>query len=244
MTGPVYKTARCPRGCENWAHPRAMAQHVEQHRCRGVAWFRRPLDTVLIPAKYAMLIESSVAGHLLDTPHRGHVDVAAQHFRPHVMEAAAAQRSPIDGVSARVWWGAIKPYLDADIPPDEVLDLALRADSFLDLMPDDHLASFTRCPECGEEVQHLGRHQQMSRRCRTATAANRVQELWAAGYRDPWTAADRPPLVWGQLQIVRWKHRLVVVEFPQYNAVLIAPAHADADRHRPPQICGGTRSGP
>jgi hypothetical protein len=244
MTRPVYKTARCPRGCEHWAHQQAMAQHVDEQCFRGIAWFRRPLETVLIPAKYAKVIQNSVAGHLLEATHRGRIEVAARHFRPDALEAGAALRSPIDGVAARVWWRAVKPYLDADIPPNEVLDLALRADSFLDLMPEDHLASFTRCPECGEEVQHLGRHQRMSRRCRTATAANRVEELWAAGYRDPWTAADQPPLVWGQLQVVRWKRRLVVVEFPQYNAVLIASARAGTDRHRRSQTCSGTRSGP
>ena len=245
MTRPVYMTARCTRGCEFWGPPEVVARHVHERRCRAVALFRRPLETVLIPAKYAKLLEHSVAGHLMEPKPAARGDShESQSYRPYAVHAGAALRSPIEGVPPRVWWLVVKPYLDADIPPDQVLDLALDADSFLNLMPEEHLESFATCPKCGEVVVHLMRHQRTSRRCRTAAAANQVLELWAEGYRDPWTATERPPLSWGQLQIVRWKRRLVVVEFPQYNAVLVAPTLLDPEPRRSPQTRSGARAGP
>jgi hypothetical protein len=222
MRRPVYLTARCTRGCELWGTPAVIARHVRERRCRGVAWFRRPLDTVMIQAKYVKLLEHSLAAHLLATNAVHGQTSAPRPYRPYEVHAGAALRSPIDGVPPRVWWLVVKPYFDADVPPNDVLDLALDTESFHNLMPEKHLNQFTKCPECDEMVIDVGKHQRMSNRCRTATAANRVRTLWNDGYRDPWTAADHPPLVWGELRVVRWKHRLAVVEFPNQNAVLIA----------------------
>lgn len=224
MTLPTYLTARCNRGCELWGTPDAISQHVRERRCRGVAWFRRPVNTVLIQAEYVQLLANTVAEHLV-TPNadtRRETD-KPRPYQPHAVLAGGQLRSPIEGVPPRVWWLVVKPYLDADVPPDDVLDLALDEDSFFNLMPEHHFDQFTACPECGELVVKLEAHQRTSSRCRTAAAANRVRELWGKGYRDPWTATDRPPLAWGELQIARWKHRLALVEFPKLNAVLIAP---------------------
>jgi len=225
MKRPVYLTARCTRGCELWGTSEVIARHVRERRCRGVAWFRRPLDTVLIQAKYVKLLEHSVAAHLVATNSLARGETSAPSpYRPYEVHAGAALRSPIDGVPPRVWWLVVKPYLDADVPPNDVLELALDNDSFHNLMPQEHLDQFTRCPECDEIVIDVCKHQRMSNRCRTVTAANAVRRLWADGYRDPWTAVDKPPLAWGELQIARWKHRLAVVEFPNHNTVLISPA--------------------
>ena len=222
MTRPVYLTARCTRGCELWGTPDTIGSHLREHGCRGVAWYRRPLSTVLIQAKYVQLLEHTVAQHLV-TPN---ADTRREKGRPRSYQSYAVQgggrlRSPIEGVPPRVWWLAVKPYLDADIPPEEILDLALDKGAFYNLMPEHHLDHFTACPECGDLVAQLESHQRTSTRCRTAAAANMVLDLWQKGYRDPWTASDRPPLTWGELQVARWKHRLAVVEFPKVNAVLI-----------------------
>lgn len=227
MTLPTYLTARCNRGCEQWGTPDAISQHVRERRCRGVAWFRRPVRTVLIQAEYVQLLRDTVAEHLVTPNADAKRETGRPHaYQPHAVLAGGQLRSPIEGVPPRVWWLAVKPYLDADIPPDDVLDLAVDADSFYNLMSERHLDQFTACPECGELLVKLEAHQRTSSRCRTAAAANRVLELWAKGYRDPWTAMDRPPLAWGELQVARWKHRLAVVEFPKVNAVLMAPPPA------------------
>jgi hypothetical protein len=182
---------------------------------------------VLIQAEYVRLLRDTVAEHLV-TPNADtkRETVRPHAYQPHAVLAGGQLRSPFEGVPPRVWWLAIKPYLDADVPPNDVLDLALDETAFYNLMPENHLDQFAACPECGELVVKLEAHQRTSTRCRTAAAANRVREHWDKGYRDPWTATDRPPVGWSALQVARWKHRLVVIEFPKVNAVLIAPALA------------------
>ncbi|MGE3325173.1 MAG: hypothetical protein AB7N61_07205 [Acidimicrobiia bacterium] len=224
MTRSLYLTARCTLGCELWGTPTTIAQHVRERRCRGLAWFRRPIDTVLIEPGYLRILERTTASHLV-TPYRKTegADPKARWRIPFDVWAGGQLRSPVPGVPARVWWLAVKPYLDAGVPADEVLDLAIEPRSFNDLMPEDHLEQFTICPVCGETVAKLAAHQRTSSRCRNAAAANRVLELWNLGHRDPWTATDKPPLTWADLQLVRWKRRVTLVEYPKHNAVLIAP---------------------
>ena len=230
MSRHVYLTARCTRGCELWGTPEVIARHVDERRCRGLAWFRKQPDTVLIGARYARLLEGSIAAHLLR--HFNDTAVRPSAYRPYEVRNGAGVRSPIDGIEPRVWWLCVKAYLDADIAADEVLALALDAASFDNLMPDDHLASFQRCNECGELVVEIHKHQTMSSRCRIAAGANRVNELWARGYRDPWTATDHPPTTWTELRTARWKPRVAVVELPHANAVLIAPARSSSQHQQ------------
>lgn len=225
MTRSLYLTARCTRGCEHWGTPETIERHVRERRCRGVAWFRRPIDTVLIQPKYLRVVEQTNAAHLV-TPYLGieGADPKVRSYQPFDVWAGGQLRSPIASVPARVWWLTVRPYLDAGLPADEVLDLALEEASFGYLMPEGHLEQFTLCPVCGETVMKLAMHQRTSTRCRTAAAANQVRDRWGLGHRDPWTAADRPPLTWADLQLVRWKRRVTLVEYPKHNAVLIMPA--------------------
>lgn len=139
-------------------------------------------------------------------------------------------RSPIYVIPARVWCHAVRPYLDAGIAADEVTDSAADPGSFTDLMPDGHLEQFTTCPVYGEAAIKLALHERTSTPCRTAAAASQVLELWALGHRDPWTAADRPPLTFAVLQLVRWQRRITVVEYPKHYAAHIASGGAVADR--------------
>ena len=222
MSRMLYLTARCSRGCELWGTPSQIDRHVRDGSCRGTAWFRRPLRSVFIQPRYVVMLQDTAAADLI-TPHadRETADAADRWRKPYAVWAGGHLRSPLTDVEPRVWWLAIKPYLDAGVPATEVVDLALDHRSFQDLMPEGHLDQFTVCPDCGELVVQVGRHRQASTRCRMAQAANQVVELWDDGYRDPWTAPDKPPLTWGDLQVARWKHRLAVVEFPRNNAVLI-----------------------
>ena len=170
------------------------------------------------------MLQDTAAADLI-TPHadRETADAADRWRKPYAVWAGGHLRSPLADVEPRVWWLAIKPYLDAGVPASGVIALTLDHRSFQDLIPEGHLDQFTACHDCGELVVQLGWHRQASTRCRTARAANRVIELWQASYRDPWSAPDKPPLLWGDLQVARWKHRLAVVELPRNNAVLIGP---------------------
>ena len=214
MTRALYLTARCTRGCELWGTPETIEQHVRERRCRGVAWFRRPNDSVLIQPQYVGVLQGTNAEHLV-TPYveTEGADAKARWRQPYDVWAGGQIRSPIDGVPARAWWHAVRLYLDAGLPAGEVLDLALDPGSFVDLMPEGHLEQFRTCPVCGEAVIKLALHQRTSTRCRTAAAAN----------QDPWTAADRPPLTWADLRLARWKRRVTLVEYPKHIAILMAP---------------------
>lgn len=233
MSRVLYLTARCSRGCELWGTPSQIERHVRDGSCRRTAWFRRPLRSVFIQPQYMAMLQDTAAAALI-TPHadRERADADDRWRKPYVVWAGGHLRSPLTDVEPRVWWLAIKPYLDAGVPATEVVDLALDHRSFQDLMPEGHLDQFTVCPDCGELVVQVGRHRQASTRCGMARAANQVVDLWEDGYRDPWSAPDRPPLVWGELQVARWKHRLAVVEFPRNNAVLIGPEQQSSSNVR------------
>lgn len=222
MTRVLYLTARCSLGCELWGTPAQIERHVRDASCRRTAWFRRPQRSVFIQPEYVALLQGTAAGNLI-TPHadRETADPADRWRMPYAVWAGGHLRSPLEDVEPRVWWLTVKPYLDAGVPPAEVVDLAVDRRSFENLMPEAHLEQFIGCPDCGELVVQVGRHRQASTRCRMARAANQVIGLWEGGYRDPWSATEKPPLLWGDLQVARWKHRLAVVEFPRNNAVLI-----------------------
>jgi hypothetical protein len=122
-----------------------------------------------------------------------------------------------------VWWHLVKHRLDTERSTDEVIAAALDPASFAAWLGDDRSPRFVECEHCGEVVVGVELHQRVSSRCRAARAANRVNELWALGYRDPWTAVERPPLSWNELRAARWRHRTALVELPRANAVLLAP---------------------
>lgn len=223
MTPSMYLTARCPRGCERWGTPESIERHVHDRRCRGVAWFRRPVVATLIEPEYAKLIQGTEAVELVvpwastDVDHR---DRPTSH-RPYAVYGGARLRSPIVAVPPRVWWLVVKHHLNVDVSVQEVVNRAMTADGFASLVPDGFLERFSECPVCGELVANVAFHRRSNNRCRATAAANRVLDLWEIGYRDPWTAPDHPPLSWAELQVVRWKRRIAVVELPRRNAVLI-----------------------
>lgn len=223
MTKSTYLTARCTRGCERWGTPEVMERHVRERRCGGVAWFRRPVETTLIEPKYVKMLMGTKAEDLLVLPppeDSGRSD-GHRSYQPYAVYSGGRLRSPLDGVPPRVWWLVVKRHLDAGAGVESVFDAAVDEDSYPSVVPDGFLEQFVDCPMCGEVVVHLAAHQRSNTRCRTAAAANRIVDLWTLGYRDPWTAIDHPPLTWAELQVARWKRRLIVVEFPQQVAVLI-----------------------
>lgn len=225
MTRPVYLTARCTRGCETWAPPEVMERHVRDKRCNGHAWFRGVEQTILLDARYARLLQANGADELLDFEHMEAYRTRDAR-RPHLplsVQFGAVLNSPIEDVTARVWWYVVKPHLLDNEVPHAVVARAMTNDGFADLAPDDLADRLVTCASCGDVVIGLGQHQRSSRRCRTAAAANHVNELWRQGFRDPWRAADKPPLTWAELQPARWRRRIELVAFPKWVAVLIAP---------------------
>ncbi len=225
MTRPIYLTARCTRGCETWAPPEVMERHVRDKRCNGHAWFRGVEQTVLLDAPYARLLQANGADELLDFEHM-EAYRARDARRPHLplaVQFGAVLASPIEGVTARVWWYVVKQRLLEGKDPQSLVTSAMTNDGFAGLAPDDLTDRLVACPSCGDTVIGVEQHQRSSRRCQTAAAANRVDDLWRHGFRDPWRAADKPPLTWGELQPARWRHRIELVPFPKWTAVLIAP---------------------
>lgn len=225
MTRPIYLTARCTRGCETWAPPEVMERHVRDKRCKGHAWFRGVEQTILLDARHSRLLQTHGADELLDFEHMEAYRTRDAR-RPHLplsVQFGAVLASPIEGVTARVWWYVVKPRLLESEDPRAVVARAMTNDGFADLAPDNLGERLITCPSCGDVVIGVEQHQRSSRRCRTAAAANRVNELWQYGFRDPWCAADTPPLTWAELQPARWRHGLELVPFPRWTAVLIAP---------------------
>ena len=225
MTRPIYLTARCTRGCETWAPPEVMERHVRDRRCNGHAWFRGVEQTMLLDARHARLLAACGGAALLDFEHM-EVYRTRDARRPHLplsVQFGAVLASPIEGVTARVWWYVVKPHLLESEDPEGVVSSAMTDGGFADLAPDNLAERLVTCPSCGDTVIGLEQHQRSSRRCRTAAAANHVNELWRDGYRDPWRAADKPPLTWAELQPARWRRRIELVPFPNWIAVLMAP---------------------
>ena len=225
MTRSLYLTARCTRGCEQLEHPRPSSGMFASDGVEAWPGFDdRSTRRSSSPSTCASLSERMpLTSSLCISPLRARIPKSAR-ISPSTSGRAdnCAARSP---AYRRGCGGSPSGLnLDAGLPADEVIDLALEEASFRYLMPEGHREQFTSCPACGGTVMKLAMHQRTSTRCRTAAAANQVRDLWGLGHRDPWTAADRAPLTWVDLQLVRWRRRVILVEYPKYNAVLMAPA--------------------
>jgi hypothetical protein len=120
-----------------------------------------------------------------------------------------------------VWWYVVKPRLLESDDAHAVVAYAMTDDGFTALAPDDLADRLVTCGSCGDIVIDVAQHQRSSRRCKMAGAANRVNGLWHAGYRDPWTIPGSAPLTWSELRSSRWRKQLAVVEFPKWNSVLV-----------------------
>lgn len=216
-------TARCPLGCEWWAPPEVMARHVYNRRCPGRAWFRNEHhDEVLIEHRDGQRLEELDAGELLEW-HRISGERLLDGKQPYLrigIHNGAVLHSPLPDVPVRVWWKVVRPLLDVS-GARALVARAATEDGFATLAPPGVLDRCQPCPECGEIVLGVAQHQKRSTRCRAATAANHVRDLWTAGYRDPWTIPGGAPLTWTELQVARWRKRVEVVEFPRWNAVLL-----------------------
>jgi hypothetical protein len=223
LTRPIYLTARCTRGCEMWAPPEEMERHVRDKRCNGHAWFRGVEQTMLLDTRWARLLRASGGETLLDFE-RMQAYRTRDARRPHLplsVQFGAVLASPVDGVTARVWWYVLKPHLLTCDDARAVVARAMTDDGFTALAPADLANRLVACGSCGDVVIDLAQHQRSSRRCKMAAAANRVIELWHAGFRDPWTVPGSAPLTWTELRASRWRKQLAVVEFPKWNAVLV-----------------------
>lgn len=147
MTRATYLTARCTRGCERWGTPDAMERHVVERHCSGVAWFRRPVTTALIPPKHIRVIEGTAAAALLAPTVAGDHDRDGRprSYRPYAVHSGGRLRSPIEGVPPRVWWLAVKHRIDEVVPADAVVNRAMNAESFTTMVPDGFLDQFVAC---------------------------------------------------------------------------------------------------
>lgn len=221
MTRWHYLTARCPLGCESWLHPAAVRAHLEPGRCRRHPWVddvtesvivqggsvRRPMDWV--PARF-------VAGPRPDWPPLGMLNG----------EEAIAISSPIQGVAPREWLQVVEAALA--VQGTEVVARALDPVCFSDLRTQyGQPGRLVVCDHCGCTVERRGltSHQARSARCHWARAAGQVRLAWAACWRDPFRLGGDTPLSWTELQrTVQWRNRVGVVSFPQWAAVLVAPA--------------------
>jgi hypothetical protein len=219
MTRRVYMTARCPLGCEWWAPPEVMARHVDSQRCPRRAWYRTVRDEVLVERDDAERLTALGAGHLLRLDAARDQDPASHYLRGAIREGAALH-SPMPHIPARVWWKVVRAHLD-DEGRAAVVARAMTPEGFAELMPSGLLESCRPCPECGAQVLNRMQHQRSNSRCRCCVPANRVREYWSAGYRDPWTIIGGAPLTWSALQAASWRKNLVVVEFLNWNAVLV-----------------------
>jgi hypothetical protein len=206
-----------------WAPPEEMERHVRDKRCNGHAWFRGVERTMLLDVNWARMLRASGGEPLLDFE-RMKAYRTRDARRPHMplsVQFGAVLASPFEGVTARVWWYVVKPRLLESIDPHAVVARAMTDDGFTSLAPADLADRLVTCGSCGDVVIDVAQHRRSSRRCKTAAAANRVNELWHASYRDPWTIPGSAPLTWSELRASRWRKRLAVVEFPKWNAVLL-----------------------
>jgi hypothetical protein len=219
MTRRIYMTARCPLGCEWWATPEVMARHVYGRLCGRRAWYRaHDHDEMLIERADAERLTRLGAAHLV------RLDAAQERDERHYVRVGisdgAALRSPLPEVPVRVWWKVVRVLVDGELAADVLAD-AMTSDGFDSLAPVGLLERCRPCAECGEVVLDVGQHQRLSSRCRWSAAANKVNDLWVEGCRDPWTISGGAPLTWSALRASSWRTRLKVVEFPRFNAVLL-----------------------
>jgi hypothetical protein len=219
MTRRIYMTARCPLGCEWWAPPEVMTRHVDSRHCPRRAWFRAVRDEVLVERRDAERLAALGAGHLLRLNAARDTDPSRHYLRGAIRDGAALH-SPMLDVPARAWWKVVRAFLDGE-GCTVLVEKAMTPEGFAELVPVGLVESCRPCPECGEFVLDRTQHQRSSSRCRCCAPANRVREFWSAGYRDPWTIIGGAPLTWTELRASSWRKKLVVVEFPKWNAVLL-----------------------
>jgi hypothetical protein len=182
-------------------------------------------DRAVIPAPVAGALLSILPRTLVEEAQRPTVTrarqdrVAALDFR-----FGYAVRSPVEGVPARKWLRVALAALETKGLSS--VRQALSVDGFWALEGELIAPGFdvTR-PDCGEHVfgRGLTTHRATNSACRWRRAAAEVREAWAAGWRDPYSV-DGAPLAWAELATkVRWKRRLLTVDFPRWTAVLLKP---------------------
>ncbi|MGQ0826548.1 MAG: hypothetical protein ACT4OX_16225 [Actinomycetota bacterium] len=200
-------------------------RHTYGKYCGRRAWYRgHAHDEVLIERRDAERLAKLGAAHLVRFEATRGRD--PRHYLRIGINDGAALRSPVPDVPVRVWWKIVRALLDGELAGD-LLSKAMTADGFSALAPADLLERCRPCHECGEVVLDLGQHQRLSSRCRWSAAANRVNELWVGGYRDPWTVRGGAPLTWSELRASSWRKRLTVVEFRRFNAALVTRERRD-----------------
>lgn len=108
---------------------------------------------------------------------------------------------------------------------------ALTAKSFASLERELDL-DVVRCTDCGAWVRPRGLaiHRVTSALCRWRRAVAEVRELWAVGFRDPWSVPEAP-LDWASLNgNAAWRRRVHVVTFSRWAAVVLAPLDDAGER--------------
>jgi hypothetical protein len=140
---------------------------------------------------------------------------------PLSVQYGAVLSSPLEDVTARVWWYVVKQHLLENDGAHAVVARAMTDDGFADLAPADLSDRLVTCASCNDVVIDVEQHQRLSRRCKIAAAANRVNVLWHPGYCDPLTMPRGAPLSWSELRASRWRQVLELVEFSRWNAALV-----------------------
>lgn len=227
MSAGKNLTARCPTGCEVWLHPNAVAAHRDH--CPGVPWTDRrlPVSEVLLAGDQAPVALDICPDDVLALPtfsdDRTKRYVPGLYLREEVRRGIVV-RSPLEGVTGRRWWRAVRLAAKREVPRDGTFDpLGFEA-------LERHLGiadSLVTCGICGDDLTpgHLDRHQRTNSVCRFLGDTAQVHKLWDAGYRDPYSLRHEGlPLTWYQLNgRAAWKNRLHVVPFRFWNAILLAP---------------------
>jgi hypothetical protein len=227
MTADEYLTARCPTGCEAWIPAKAVPAHVD--RCPRARWtdLRLPLNEILLTGIDADIAKLVCPEELLLPP-----TFRPERFRRYGsglylatnITAGVVVQSPLTGVTARRWWRACRAATEQGRPRGPLFDAAAFGAFEQELDVADGLIS---CEICGDDVtaHMIARHQRTNSACRFMADTARVRELWAEGYRDPYSLRHLDvPTTWTKLHSrVAWRRRLFVVPFRLWNAVLLAP---------------------
>ena len=145
------------------------------------------------------------------------------------MRAGIAVSSPFPGIAARRWLEAAEAAVRRFGPAGlaEVLDMKRFHELEWTLGT---AAGFVACPVCGDWFRERGLvgHQRSSTRCRFLASHREVEAAWEQGWRDPWSLRPAVAVVWSELCRPRWRSWVRVVEYPQWNAVLVAPRFSRA----------------
>ena len=217
-----YLTIRCPTGCEAWLAPPWLDGHLT--RCTRRPWVDDLPDRAVVPAPLAGVLLSVLPRALLEEAQRPKVTRSRQDRVALDFRFGYAVRSPVEGVPARRWLRVATAALETRGLC--AVREALSPEGFLalerEVVPP---GTGVVCPDCDEHVTRRGlpTHRAMNGACRWRRAAAEVREAWTAGWRDPYSV-EGAPLTWAQLTgQVRWKRRLLTVDFPRWTAVLLKP---------------------